>query len=583
MLNVRSLVREVKNLSYDPIEIKVREATSNDPWGATSTLMAEIAQSTYNYRMYSKCFAMIWKRITDVEHILHVQKALILVDYLVRNGHDRFVADAKKRARDILRLKKYKYYNKDHEDIASDVRVKAGLVHDLLMNDARLTEERQKAEKLRDVRLQSISSNDSMGFAASPPRVVPTTSSAQPSQMASQWSTIEQLKSSSGDRTKAASTPAAEETEDDDAESAKEKRKDKNGKDPFDENNDDDIEIDPFEDAQKQKPKDPPKEQKEQKDQKDKIKKKKKTTGKKIKKNASNGGSAGGSNNGSSNAGPRRPSQGENNANKATDSDGAFNAFASPGVQNTANWGGSTVVASVPTNNTSNTSLDDLFGLNNVNLATPAVHNNRSNVDILTGTGDWQDPFMTGNKSSQSSQAILPNSLSASITASSVSTPTNVSKNDIWDIASAFTNIDNLNSQPKKQEAKVANSGVTMGQMSELRSSFNPSPSASGSNMNAFGAPGPQHNNDPWSQLSGNSSNTFINYPSRQQNMQPNMMQSNMMQTNMMQPNMMQPNMMQPNMMQPNMMQSNMMQPNMMQSNAMQQQNVNKPFNNLWQ
>jgi epsin len=33
---------------YSDMQIKVREATSNDPWGPSGTIMNEIAQSTFN-------------------------------------------------------------------------------------------------------------------------------------------------------------------------------------------------------------------------------------------------------------------------------------------------------------------------------------------------------------------------------------------------------------------------------------------------------------------------------------------------------------------------------------------------------
>lgn len=35
-------------LNLTEMEAKVREATNNDPWGASSTLMNEIAQGTFN-------------------------------------------------------------------------------------------------------------------------------------------------------------------------------------------------------------------------------------------------------------------------------------------------------------------------------------------------------------------------------------------------------------------------------------------------------------------------------------------------------------------------------------------------------
>jgi epsin len=35
-------------LNLTEMEAKVREATNNDPWGASGTLMQEIAQGTYS-------------------------------------------------------------------------------------------------------------------------------------------------------------------------------------------------------------------------------------------------------------------------------------------------------------------------------------------------------------------------------------------------------------------------------------------------------------------------------------------------------------------------------------------------------
>lgn len=35
-------------MNYTEMEAKVREATNNEPWGASSTLMQEIANGTYS-------------------------------------------------------------------------------------------------------------------------------------------------------------------------------------------------------------------------------------------------------------------------------------------------------------------------------------------------------------------------------------------------------------------------------------------------------------------------------------------------------------------------------------------------------
>ena len=43
----------------------MREATSNDPWGPSSSLMSEIADLTYNVVAFSEIMSMIWKRLND--------------------------------------------------------------------------------------------------------------------------------------------------------------------------------------------------------------------------------------------------------------------------------------------------------------------------------------------------------------------------------------------------------------------------------------------------------------------------------------------------------------------------------------
>ncbi|KAG2009808.1 Epsin-3, clathrin recruitment and traffic between the Golgi and endosome [Coprinopsis cinerea AmutBmut pab1-1] len=50
MYDIKSMYNQAKNvvLNVSEMEAKVREATNDDPWGASSTLMGEIAQGTFN-------------------------------------------------------------------------------------------------------------------------------------------------------------------------------------------------------------------------------------------------------------------------------------------------------------------------------------------------------------------------------------------------------------------------------------------------------------------------------------------------------------------------------------------------------
>lgn len=58
---------------------QVREATSNDPWGPSSSLMSEIADLTFNVVAFAEVMGMVWKRLNDSgKNWRHVYKVLRL-------------------------------------------------------------------------------------------------------------------------------------------------------------------------------------------------------------------------------------------------------------------------------------------------------------------------------------------------------------------------------------------------------------------------------------------------------------------------------------------------------------------------
>lgn len=62
-------------VSADPSQ--VREATSNDPWGPSSSLMSEIADLTFNVVAFAEVMGMVWKRLNDSgKNWRHVYKVL---------------------------------------------------------------------------------------------------------------------------------------------------------------------------------------------------------------------------------------------------------------------------------------------------------------------------------------------------------------------------------------------------------------------------------------------------------------------------------------------------------------------------
>lgn len=58
----KSALRVAKNYTkgYSDTQAKVREATSNDPWGPSGTQMNEIAQMTFN-----QCVSRVWRYVAS--------------------------------------------------------------------------------------------------------------------------------------------------------------------------------------------------------------------------------------------------------------------------------------------------------------------------------------------------------------------------------------------------------------------------------------------------------------------------------------------------------------------------------------
>ncbi|KAJ8037858.1 Epsin-2 [Holothuria leucospilota] len=146
-------IRKMKNVvnNYSTAEVKVREATSNDPWGPSSSLMSEIADSTYNVVAFSEIMTMIWKRINDHgKNWRHVYKSLVLLDYIIKTGSERVAQQCKENIFAIQTLKDFQFYDKDGKDQGMNVREKSKALVSLLKDEERLKTERERALKAKE-------------------------------------------------------------------------------------------------------------------------------------------------------------------------------------------------------------------------------------------------------------------------------------------------------------------------------------------------------------------------------------------------------------------------------------------------
>ncbi|CAH1273023.1 EPN2 [Branchiostoma lanceolatum] len=145
--------RSLKNVvhNYTEPQVKVREATSNDPWGPSSSLMTEIADLTYHVVAFSEIMSMIWKRLNDHgKNWRHVYKSLVLLDYIIKTGSERVAQQCKENIFAIQTLKDFQFIDRDGKDQGVNVREKSKQLVALLKDDDRLKQERQRALKAKE-------------------------------------------------------------------------------------------------------------------------------------------------------------------------------------------------------------------------------------------------------------------------------------------------------------------------------------------------------------------------------------------------------------------------------------------------
>lgn len=111
--------RQVKNFmkNYSDAEKKVREATSNDPWGPSSSLMLAISDLTFNTVSLSEIMNMLWQRMNDQgKNWRHVYKSLMLLDYLIKNGSKEVIQFCAEGFDDLYILEDFRHIDETGRD-----------------------------------------------------------------------------------------------------------------------------------------------------------------------------------------------------------------------------------------------------------------------------------------------------------------------------------------------------------------------------------------------------------------------------------------------------------------------------------
>ncbi|KXJ96220.1 hypothetical protein Micbo1qcDRAFT_231299 [Microdochium bolleyi] len=149
LYDLKAGVRKVQNavMNFTEMESKVREATNNEPWGASSTTMQEIANGTFNYQTLNEIMPMIYRRFTEksAEEWRQIYKALQLLEFLIKHGSERVIDDARGHITLLKMLRQFHFIDQNGKDQGINVRNRAKELSDLLGDVEKIRSERKKA------------------------------------------------------------------------------------------------------------------------------------------------------------------------------------------------------------------------------------------------------------------------------------------------------------------------------------------------------------------------------------------------------------------------------------------------------
>ncbi|KAG5929751.1 hypothetical protein E4U42_004678 [Claviceps africana] len=154
LYDLKAGFRKAQNavMNYTEMESKVREATNNEPWGASSTLMQEIANGTFSYQTLNEIMPMIYRRFTEksAEEWRQIYKALQLLEFLIKHGSERVIDDARGHIALLKMLRQFHFIDQNGKDQGINVRNRAKELAELLGDVERIRSERKKARATKN-------------------------------------------------------------------------------------------------------------------------------------------------------------------------------------------------------------------------------------------------------------------------------------------------------------------------------------------------------------------------------------------------------------------------------------------------
>ena len=123
--------------------------------------MQEIAQATFNYHDFNESMPTIFRRFVEKEahDWRQIYKALQLLEYIVKNGSERVVDEARAHLSTIKILRNFHYIDEQGKDQGVNIRARAKELAALLSDFDTIRAERRKARANR-AKYQGVGSSD---------------------------------------------------------------------------------------------------------------------------------------------------------------------------------------------------------------------------------------------------------------------------------------------------------------------------------------------------------------------------------------------------------------------------------------
>lgn len=114
--------------------------------------MQDIANATFNYANLNEIMPMIYKRFTEkaAEEWRQIYKALQLLEFLIKNGSERVIDDARSHLSLLKMLRQFHFIDQNGKDQGINVRNRAKELAELLADVERIRSERKKARTNRN-------------------------------------------------------------------------------------------------------------------------------------------------------------------------------------------------------------------------------------------------------------------------------------------------------------------------------------------------------------------------------------------------------------------------------------------------